>query len=93
MELVEGRTLADVVREEGLSLSELLEIAIPLTKALAAAHAKGITHRDLKPPKCDDHFGRAGQSPRFRACQDSTAATPSKTVNPRLPPKRGPRKE
>ena len=64
-----------------------------LTKALAAAHAKGITHRDLKPPKCDDHFGRAGQSPRFRACQDSTAATPSKTVNPRLPPKRGPRKE
>ena len=50
MELVEGRPLTDTLREEGLSLSEFLEIAIPLSEAFAAAHAKGITHRDIKPP-------------------------------------------
>jgi serine/threonine protein kinase len=49
MELVEGQSLADILTEEGVDLDRLFEIALPLTEALAAAHAKGITHRDLKP--------------------------------------------
>jgi serine/threonine protein kinase/lipoprotein NlpI len=49
MELVEGQTLSTVVSPGGLPLSKLLELAIPLTDALVAAHEKGVIHRDLKP--------------------------------------------
>lgn len=49
MELVEGRTLGEVIPEGGLRLDQLLDLAIPLADALAAAHARGVTHRDLKP--------------------------------------------
>ena len=49
MELVEGRRLDELMPESGFPSDELFEIAIPLTDALAAAHAKGVVHRDLKP--------------------------------------------
>ena len=49
MELVEGKSLAQMVPREGLTLAQVLEIAGPLTEALAAAHERGIVHRDLKP--------------------------------------------
>jgi serine/threonine protein kinase/tetratricopeptide (TPR) repeat protein len=49
MQLVEGRTLADVIPPGGLPLPRFLELALPLADALSAAHRKGIIHRDLKP--------------------------------------------
>ena len=49
MELVEGKSLEQLIGPRGLPLDRLLEIAIPLADALAAAHQRGITHRDLKP--------------------------------------------
>lgn len=49
MELVEGRTLADLLPRHGWPIDRLLAIAIPLADAVAAAHARAITHRDLKP--------------------------------------------
>ena len=49
MELVEGRALSDVIPKGGLPLAEVLKIAIAVADAVAAAHQKGITHRDLKP--------------------------------------------
>lgn len=49
MELVEGRTLGQLIPEGGFDLDAFLDKAIPLTSAVAAAHAQGITHRDLKP--------------------------------------------
>jgi Tol biopolymer transport system component len=62
MELVEGRSLALAIPKGGLRLDDLLTIAVPLTDAIAAAHAKGITHRDLKPANimigAGDHEGR-----------------------------------
>lgn len=49
MELVDGCTLSDLVMSSGMAVARFLEIAIPLADALAAAHQKQITHRDLKP--------------------------------------------
>jgi TolB-like protein len=49
MGLVEGRTLDELIPPGGLTLERFLEIAGPLADAVAAAHDKGITHRDLKP--------------------------------------------
>src|SRR4029450_11689889 len=50
MELVEGETLWARVRRDGpLNAKEALEIAIQITRALMAAAAHGLIHRDLKP--------------------------------------------
>ena len=50
MELVVGKPLSELIGKDGMSLSKLLEIATAMAGALSAAHTKGITHRDLKPP-------------------------------------------
>jgi hypothetical protein len=49
MELVEGPTLADRIKEGPMPLDEALGIAKQIADALEAAHEKGIVHRDLKP--------------------------------------------
>ncbi|PYL33739.1 MAG: hypothetical protein DMF35_06060 [Verrucomicrobia bacterium] len=50
MELVEGETLEALVRRDGpLKAERALEIAIQVTRALVAAAAQGLIHRDLKP--------------------------------------------
>ena len=50
MELVEGETLGARVRRDGpLNAKEALEIAIQITRALMAAAAHDLIHRDLKP--------------------------------------------
>lgn len=49
MELVEGRSLAEAIPPGGMPVTELMNVAIPLTRAVAAAHERGIIHRDLKP--------------------------------------------
>ena len=50
MELVEGKTLRDVIHEEApLTAREALAILEPILLALRAAHAAGMIHRDVKP--------------------------------------------
>ncbi len=50
MEYIEGRTLRDVIREEGPLLPErAAELAGDVCAALAFAHSHGIVHRDVKP--------------------------------------------
>lgn len=50
MELVHGRTLRDLVREDGpLSPREAAQVLIPVAHALQASHDAGIIHRDVKP--------------------------------------------
>ena len=49
MEFVRGSTLDQLIPSRGLPVSQLLRIAVPVAEALAAAHARGIIHRDVKP--------------------------------------------
>ncbi len=49
MEFVRGQTLDRLIGRKGLRLQEALSYAAQMADALAAAHAAGITHRDLKP--------------------------------------------
>ncbi|NJP67317.1 protein kinase, partial [Streptomyces sp. ventii] len=50
MELIEGRSLADVIREDGpLTPRRAAEVGLAVVDVLAAAHRAGIVHRDVKP--------------------------------------------
>jgi serine/threonine-protein kinase len=49
MELLRGKTLADLVKEGPLPPARALDIARQMLRGLAFAHTKGIVHRDLKP--------------------------------------------
>jgi serine/threonine-protein kinase len=63
MELLQGKTLGDLIKEGPLPLSRALNIARQTLRGLAFAHGNGIVHRDLKPanvflqslPDQDDH--------------------------------------
>ena len=48
-ELLEGRTLRDVLAPGALPLRKTVDYATQIANGLAAAHEKGIVHRDLKP--------------------------------------------
>ncbi len=49
MELLEGRTLAQLMGKQPFPFDELLPMAIQIADALESAHARGIVHRDIKP--------------------------------------------
>ena len=49
MELLEGRTLREVLHGNALPTKKLLDLAYQISDGLARAHAAGIVHRDLKP--------------------------------------------
>jgi len=48
-ELIEGVTLRDAMRDRTFTLDALLDIATQTAIGVAAAHDKGIVHRDVKP--------------------------------------------
>ncbi|BBC35996.1 hypothetical protein SGFS_072900 [Streptomyces graminofaciens] len=61
MELVEGKSLAEVIREDGLlDPRRAAEVGLAILDVLRAAHREGILHRDVKPSNVliDKHDGR-----------------------------------
>ncbi|MBA3846124.1 MAG: protein kinase [Planctomycetes bacterium] len=50
MELIEGRTCMEILREQGsFTVAEMLEIALQIGKALEYAHSQRRIHQDIKP--------------------------------------------
>jgi serine/threonine-protein kinase len=82
MEYIEGRTLSSWMRRNGPApLARGLALMRKVARGVAAAHARGITHRDLTPANIvvtpDDHpvildFGLARQSDSDRITADGT---------------------
>ena len=79
MEYVEGRTLRDLLVERGrLSPSEALDLLVPALEGLAAAHAAGLVHRDVKPENvllAADGRVKVADFGLTRAVGSATAAT------------------
>ena len=49
MQYVDGKTLADRIKDKPLDLREALDVGMQIVEALAEAHSHGIVHRDIKP--------------------------------------------
>lgn len=83
MELLDGQTLREVLRDGPLPTRKALEYARQVANGLAAAHDKGVAHRDLKPEnlivtrkgrvKILD-FGLAKWTPLEESAEDPTLA-------------------
>ncbi len=53
MELLKGEDLKQRIRSGGaIPFNELIQLGVQASDALAAAHAQGIVHRDIKRPTC-----------------------------------------
>jgi len=48
-EFIEGETLRDRLRKGRLPILDVIDIGVQIAGALAAAHARGLVHRDIKP--------------------------------------------
>ncbi len=88
MEFLQGETLEMRLRKGRMEIPALLETAIALADALAAAHTAGIIHRDIKPanvflsawgPKLLD-FGIAKTAPRVAGANSVTQTDAAQTI-------------
>jgi hypothetical protein len=91
MELLEGQTLRERLREGRLPVRKLIEYGVQIARGLAAAHERGFVHRDLKPENIfivdDGHvkildFGLARQSEQSALGAGSIAATAAVGTDP-----------
>jgi len=87
MELLEGRTLRDVLSDGPLPARKAIDAGAQLARGLAAAHDRGLIHRDLKPENVfvlsdgrikilDFGLARQVDTPASGSTQTTTAAFP-----------------
>src|SRR5712664_115318 len=88
MELVEGKTLRELIVAGLLPIRKAIEIAAEVAEGLAKAHEAGIAHRDLKPENLmvsQDgfvkilHFGLAKLAPTSGELSDMRTLSASET--------------
>ncbi|HXI23503.1 MAG TPA: protein kinase, partial [Pyrinomonadaceae bacterium] len=84
MELVDGKSLSEVMREETLTIARAIEIVKQVAEALSEAHRHGIVHRDIKPSNIAINergivkvldFGLAKHAPSAAASGESTPSS------------------
>ena len=81
MELVKGETLGQRLRQLGgpMPVGEVLRIGQQIADSLAAAHAKNIVHRDIKPDKAtrgDPRGSRSRRAPIGKGLRNDSLCQP-----------------
>ena len=84
-ELLEGETLREALAKGPLQLKKALDVSLQVAEGLAAAHGKGIVHRDVKPENVFlTRDGHAKLLDFGLARHDVTRHDPSDTRSPTL---------
>lgn len=85
MELLSGPSVAKLVADRGqLRIDEVVHMGSQVARGLSAAHAIGVTHRDIKPGNVVRH-GRATKIVDFGIARlESTAATAASLTSPAM---------
>ena len=65
-ELLEGETLRDLLGRGPMTVRKALDVALQVAEGLAAAHGKGIVHRDVKPENVFLTKDGHAEAPRLR---------------------------
>lgn len=85
MEYLEGRTLADELKQRGrLSPYDAVEYATQTLVALTIAHSRGIVHRDIKPQNLFLH-AQAGAPARIKVLDFGAARDTLGLTSPAVP--------
>ena len=87
LELIEGPTLADRIKQGPIPIDDVLPIARQIAEALEAAHDQGVVHRDLKPANIkvrEDGTVKVLDFGLAKALQPEAAADPGLSMSPTM---------
>ncbi len=84
MELVQGRTLREILAEGSVPVRVTLDLAVQLAEAVSAAHARRIVHRDLKPENVMVTSDGLVKVLDFGIAKSDRAGTPATATEPAL---------